>query len=122
MIAGDIVQLNDTSMRFLIDRLKLSKTDEEASADFKSQIQVATKAWIRRVDSVFHNIMDELKKGNKKKQQTALTGQSQPTQPSVIQQLPDNSFTANVLSAREYGGSTTRREFTKSPPISVLKK
>ena len=73
MIAGDIVQLNDTSMRFLIDRLKLSKTDEEASADFKSQIQVATHAWIRRVDSVFHNIMDELKKGNKKKQQTALT-------------------------------------------------
>lgn len=68
MIAGDIVQLNDTSMRFLIDRLKLSKTDEEASADFKSQIQVATHAWIRRVDSVFHNIMDELKKGNKKKQ------------------------------------------------------
>ena len=35
MIVGEIQQLNDNSIRFLIDRLKLSKTDEEASADFK---------------------------------------------------------------------------------------
>lgn len=116
------MQLNDTSMRFLIDRLKLSKTDEEASADFKSQIQVATKAWIRRVDSVFHNIMDELKKGNKKKQQTALTNQTLITNPA-IQQVPDSSFTANAMSARGSGagGSTTRRQLGKSP-VSVLKK
>jgi len=63
MVVADIQQLNDVSIRFLIDRLKLTKTDEEASADFKRQIALATEAWTRRVDSVFHNMMDELKKG-----------------------------------------------------------
>ena len=73
MIVADIDQLNDNSIRFLIDRLKLFKTDEEASADFKNQIQHATSAWTRRVDSVFHNIMDELKKGIKAKDRNQQT-------------------------------------------------
>lgn len=66
MIVGEIQQLNDDSIRFLIDRLKLSKTDEESSADFKSQIQSATKAYRRQLDNVFHNLMDSWKKGQQK--------------------------------------------------------
>lgn len=62
MIVGDIPNLNDKSIRFLIDRLKLTKTDEEATADFKNQIHVATQICRRRIDSIAHNLMDWLKK------------------------------------------------------------
>jgi hypothetical protein len=42
MLVSEISQLNEKSIRFLIDRLKLSKTDEEASANFKEEIHNAT--------------------------------------------------------------------------------
>ena len=58
MIVAEISQLTDGSTRFLIDRLNLTKTDEEASADFKSKIEEATNAWYRRIDNVFHNVND----------------------------------------------------------------
>jgi hypothetical protein len=67
MIVGEISQLSEDSIRFLIDRLKLTKTDEEASAEFKSKIDKATTATRRRFDSVAHNLMDEWKKGKQKK-------------------------------------------------------
>ena len=67
MVVGEISQLNEDSIRFLIDRLKLTKTDEESSADFKSKIDKATTATRRRFDSVAHNLMDEWKKGKQKK-------------------------------------------------------
>jgi hypothetical protein len=38
MLVGEIGQLNEDSIRFLIARLKLNKTDEEASAMFKEKI------------------------------------------------------------------------------------
>ena len=71
MVVGEISQLNQDSIRFLIDRLKLTKTDEESSADFKSKIDKATTATRRRFDSVAHNLMDEWKKGKQKKAQQA---------------------------------------------------
>ena len=71
MVVGEISQLNEDSIRFLIDRLKLTKTDEESSADFKSKIDKATTATRRRFDSVAHNLMDEWKKGKQKKAQQA---------------------------------------------------
>ncbi len=67
MIVGEISQLTEDSTRFLIDRLKLTKTDEEASADFKSKIEKATNAWYRRIDNVIHNLNDVLKKGKERK-------------------------------------------------------
>ena len=50
-------------MRFLIDRLKLNKTDEESSADFKNEIGESVAVFRRKMDSVVHNLMDEYKKG-----------------------------------------------------------
>jgi hypothetical protein len=35
MLAGGIKELNDTSIKYLIDALVLNKSEEEASADFK---------------------------------------------------------------------------------------
>ena len=73
MIVGEITQLTEDSIRFLIDRLKLTKTDEESSADFKSKIDKATTATIRRFDSVAHNLMDEWKKGKNKTTKPAVS-------------------------------------------------
>lgn len=67
MVVADIKNLNDESITFLIGRLKLNKTDEEASADFKRQIDLASRVVRRRLDSVFHNVMDEVKKGDSSK-------------------------------------------------------
>ena len=47
----------------MIDRLKLNKTDEEATADFKGEIMDAKGVFRRKMDSVVHNLMDEYKKG-----------------------------------------------------------
>ena len=65
MLVSEISQLTEESIRFLIDRLKLSKTDEEASADFKLKIDKAVATKIRKLDSVFHNLMDQAKKGKR---------------------------------------------------------
>ena len=67
MLVGEISQLSEDSIRFLIDRLKLNKTDEEASAEFKAKVEKATNARRRRFDSVAHNLMDEWKKGKRDK-------------------------------------------------------
>lgn len=63
MLVSEISQLTDDSLRFLIDRLKLNKTDEEASADFKNEIGESKSVFRRKMDSVVHNLMDEYKKG-----------------------------------------------------------
>jgi hypothetical protein len=68
MLVSEIQQLNESSIRFLIDRLKLgAKTDEEASAEFKGKVSKAVAIKRRRIDSVVHNLMDEWKKGKRKK-------------------------------------------------------
>jgi hypothetical protein len=63
MIVGEISQLNDESIKYLIKSLRLNKCDEEASAEFKKLITKALTTYFRMFDNVAHNIMDKLKKG-----------------------------------------------------------
>ena len=67
MIVGEIEQLNDDSIKYLIRALRLNKSDEEAAAEFKKLIKQAVTTYFRMFDNVAHNLMDKFKKGSKKK-------------------------------------------------------
>ena len=90
MLVSEISQLTENSIRFLIDRLKLSKTDEESSADFKLKIEKAVAIKRRKIDSVAHNLMDQWKKGkkNEKKKSAEIPVAENNNQPEEKEELP----------------------------------
>lgn len=61
MIVGEISQLNDQSITYLIKELRLNKTDEEAASEFKKLIRKALGTHFRMFDNVAHNLMDKWK-------------------------------------------------------------
>jgi hypothetical protein len=67
MVVGGIAQLNEASVKYLIDALLLNKSDEEASSDFKKLIQESLNTKFRKYDNVFHNFNDWIKEQKRKK-------------------------------------------------------
>ena len=64
MLVGGIKQLNEVSIKYLIDSLLLNMSDEEASAEFKRYIDKSLNRTYRKLDNVFHNFND-IKKSRK---------------------------------------------------------
>ena len=67
MVVGGITQLNEDTIKYLIDSLFLNKSDEEASYDFKKLISEALNTKFRKFDNVFHNFNDWLKMRKRQK-------------------------------------------------------
>ena len=64
MLVSDLPELNSVSIQWVKKALFLNVSEEEATVQFKQEIDHARKQWYRPIDNVIHILQ-----GNRKKKQ-----------------------------------------------------
>ena len=69
MLVSDLPELTSTSIQWVKTALFLNVSEEEATVQFKQEIDHARKQWYRRLDNVFHIFQGNSKKRTQLKKQ-----------------------------------------------------